>query len=235
MIYNKSFYVVQGWMINELHLKGAEKDIYAIIWGFSKDGESMFSGNRKYLSEFANVSTKCVDNALQSLVDKGLLEKFTEKRNGIVFNSYQVKFHTLEKNSTPLEKSSTVGVEKSSTNNIIEDNKQDNIEKEKCKKEKSEFIAPTRKEVEEYAKQRNREDLADHFYDYYTVQKWVDGSGKTVKNWKAKFITWEMKNGKKTTYSPVTSKKPVFNYTQRESVGENKLSAVVDALDDVDF
>lgn len=31
----ENFYVVQGWMISELKLKGNELNVYAIIFGFS--------------------------------------------------------------------------------------------------------------------------------------------------------------------------------------------------------
>ena len=69
--------------------------------------------------------------------------------------------------------------------------------KEKVKKEK--FTPPTYEEVLEYAKSRNREDLAKKFYDYFTAGNWVDSKGNKVKNWKQKFITWEQhnSNGKK--------------------------------------
>lgn len=70
------------------------------------------------------------------------------------------------------------------------DNKRE--EKEKIKKEK--FTAPTYEDVLEYAKSRNREDLARKFYDYFTAGNWVDSKGNKVKNWKQKFITWEQHN-----------------------------------------
>lgn len=65
-------------------------------------------------------------------------------------------------------------------------------EKEKVKKEK--FTPPTYEDVLEYAKSRNREDLAKKFYDYFTAGNWVDSKGNKVKNWKQKFITWEQHN-----------------------------------------
>ena len=66
-------------------------------------------------------------------------------------------------------------------------------------KSKNKFTPPTYEEVLEYAKSRNREDLARKFYDYFTAGNWVDSKGNKVKNWKQKFITWEQHNpnGKK--------------------------------------
>lgn len=76
-------------------------------------------------------------------------------------------------------------------NNII--NLQDN-EKEKVKKEK--FVPPTLEEVREYAKSKDRLDLADRFFEYFEEGKWIDSQGKHVKNWKQKFCTWKNKNPK---------------------------------------
>ena len=54
---------------------------------------------------------------------------------------------------------------------------------------------PTIEEVKEYATTRDRLDIADRFFDYFNATNWVDSKGNEVKNWKAKFVTWE-------TYTP---------------------------------
>ena len=79
------------------------------------------------------------------------------------------------------------------TNNTITNNTNNNKEKDIKKKT---FVAPTFEEVKEYAKNRNRLDLAQKFYDYYTAGNWIDAKGNKVKNWKQKFITWENNNKK---------------------------------------
>ena len=43
---DENYYQITGWMINRLGLKGAKLNIFAIIYGFSQDGESEFSGSR---------------------------------------------------------------------------------------------------------------------------------------------------------------------------------------------
>lgn len=53
------------------------------------------------------------------------------------------------------------------------------------------FTPPSFEDVLSYAKERNREDLAKKFYDYFTAGDWIDSNGKKVERWKAKFITWE--------------------------------------------
>ena len=46
MVENKvkdgNYYVIQSFMVNELHLKGLERDVYAIIYGFSQSENQRF-------------------------------------------------------------------------------------------------------------------------------------------------------------------------------------------------
>lgn len=58
-------------------------------------------------------------------------------------------------------------------------------------KNRKRFIPPTLEEVQAYAKERGREDLAKKFFDYFEAGNWHDSEGKPVKAWKQKFITWE--------------------------------------------
>ena len=59
-------------------------------------------------------------------------------------------------------------------------------------KKKGRFAPPSLQEVLDYAKSRNQTvELAKMFIDYYTAGGWIDSSGKPVRNWKQKFITWE--------------------------------------------
>ena len=51
---SKNHYVVEGWMIQDLGLKGAKLTIFAIIYGFSQDQTNVFNGNIKYL-EICNI------------------------------------------------------------------------------------------------------------------------------------------------------------------------------------
>lgn len=75
MIRNDNYYIIQGWMQNELKLKGNELRVYAIIYGFSQNGESEFRGSINYISEFLDVSYKTVCRTLASLTAKGYVNK----------------------------------------------------------------------------------------------------------------------------------------------------------------
>ena len=73
---DNNFIAIQGWMRTKLNLKGNELLIYALIYGFSQDGESRFKGSRKYIADWCGCSLNTVDRALGSLVAKGILAKY---------------------------------------------------------------------------------------------------------------------------------------------------------------
>lgn len=88
-----NFFVVQGWMINRLGLKGTELELYAIIYGFSQTDRQKFSGSLQYLSDWTNVAKRNVMARLQSLVEKGLLVKEEVFVNGVKTCEYRC--HTV--------------------------------------------------------------------------------------------------------------------------------------------
>jgi len=92
MIKNENFYVVHGWMLNELQLKGNELLVYAIIYGFSQTENQRFTGSLNYLSEFTGATKQTVINAINSLISKGLIDKTERVYNGVKFCEYQSKF-----------------------------------------------------------------------------------------------------------------------------------------------
>lgn len=73
---DNNFIAIQGWMRTKLNLKGNGLLIYALIYGFSQDGESRFKGSRKYIAEWCGCSLDTVDRTLNSLVSKGLIAKY---------------------------------------------------------------------------------------------------------------------------------------------------------------
>lgn len=73
---NKNYIAIADWMVRDLDLSSRELLTYAIIYGFSQDGESCFSGSLDYLASWLNVSDRAnVSRTLSSLVKKGLISK----------------------------------------------------------------------------------------------------------------------------------------------------------------
>lgn len=97
-IKDENYYVVQGWMINLLGLKGVPLNVYAIIYGFSQDGENEYTGSLQYLCDFlGGVSKPTVINALRSLVEAKYLFRREEFINGVQFNRYKANLPLLKK------------------------------------------------------------------------------------------------------------------------------------------
>ena len=90
-----NYIVIQGWMCTEL--KGNELLIYALIYGFSQDGESTYSGGRKFIADTFNISLPTVDKALKSLTDNGYIEKIPMDINGVQFNHYKNSWGVVKK------------------------------------------------------------------------------------------------------------------------------------------
>ena len=75
MIKDENYYTIHGWMRNRLGLKGNGLTIYAILYGFTQDGITEFSGSVAYLTEFIGVSKDTVSRILDKLEGYGYIEK----------------------------------------------------------------------------------------------------------------------------------------------------------------
>ena len=90
-INDNNYYVINGWMINRLRLKGVSLSAYAIIYGFSQDGENEFTGSLQYLCDFCGgVSKPTIIKALKELTEKGYILRREETINNIMFTRYRV-------------------------------------------------------------------------------------------------------------------------------------------------
>mgnify|MGYP002672831323 CR=1 FL=1 len=90
--------VIQDWML-EMDLDLTSIFVYANIYGFSQDGESVFSGTQKWLAEKCKCSKETIKRVLKSLTEKGLIEKIEKKINGVTFYDYRVNLRLLEQNA----------------------------------------------------------------------------------------------------------------------------------------
>ena len=102
----KEYYIhIQWWMAQRLKLSGNELLTYAIVYGFSQDGESAFSGSSKYVSYALRVSRPTAIKALDSLTSKGLIIKTQEKINDVVFNRYKANLQVIKDFYRPYKES----------------------------------------------------------------------------------------------------------------------------------
>lgn len=135
MIKNENYVTIQGWMVNELNLKGNELFVYAVIYSFCQDENSKFSGSLDYLAKWTNSTKQGVLKNLKNLLEKNLIEKEEVIENGVKFVKYATKFNgVLNKVEWGIKQSLMgvlnkveLGIKQSLPNNI-EDNIEDNIE-----------------------------------------------------------------------------------------------------------
>ena len=96
---NENYIVIQGWMRNDLNLKGNELLVYAVIYGFSQKENQWFEGSRQYLADWAGATRQGIDKNLKSLLEKGLIEKQENIINNVKFVCYRATEFTRDDNS----------------------------------------------------------------------------------------------------------------------------------------
>lgn len=124
MVKDCNFITIQGWMVNDLHLKGNDLMVYAIIYGFSQTDNQEFTGSLQYLAEWTQSTKQGVSNNLKRLIEKKLIEKEVVIVNGVRYCKYRVFKRGIKQSLIVLNKVEQ-GIKQSLTNNI--DNNIDNI------------------------------------------------------------------------------------------------------------
>jgi len=129
-IRDNNYYVVHGWMINIMELKGNELQIYAIIYGFTQADGQVFKASLQYLADWTNSTKQGVIKCLKSLEEKGFIVKKENFINGVKFcEYYATKFNTpINKVDGGMQQSLTPPVKQSLPNNIGFDNTVNNID-----------------------------------------------------------------------------------------------------------
>lgn len=77
-IKNENYLTIQGWMINELGLKGNELICFAVIYGFSQTIGQDFTGSYQYLADWCNIDRRAVIRVVNNLCAKGYVIKVIE-------------------------------------------------------------------------------------------------------------------------------------------------------------
>lgn len=138
-IKDTNYITIQGWMVNVLGLKGNELIIYAVIYGFSQDGEQKFTGSLQYLADVTLSTKQGVLKNLKCLCEKGFLGREEKIINGVKFvEYYATKFNgVLNKVEQGMQQSLTGGIKQSLTNitNIYNTSNNIDINKERGEEE----------------------------------------------------------------------------------------------------
>jgi hypothetical protein len=72
---NDNYINIQGWMVNELGLKGNKLNLYALIYGFSQDGVNEYKASLPYIGKALGVTPRQAIRLIEELVEKNLIIK----------------------------------------------------------------------------------------------------------------------------------------------------------------
>ena len=102
MVKENTYISLMAFMVNDLHLKGNELIVYAIIYGFSQDEESCFNGGLQYLADWTDSTKQGVMKVLKSLQEKNLITK-SEAWNGSITRCFYKAVSNNNENKTDNE------------------------------------------------------------------------------------------------------------------------------------
>lgn len=92
--------VIHDWMRTELNLKGNDLLVFAIIYGFSQDNESKFTGSLQYLADWCGATKQGIQKNLKNLLDAGLIEKHELTTNNIKMVGYTTQLYSMQLSCT---------------------------------------------------------------------------------------------------------------------------------------
>lgn len=180
-----------GWHIvvteemRALGLSGNDLMVYALINGFSQNGQGCYYGSLPYICETCGISRRTAIYILNDLVENKFLSKTEVIQNGVKRVLYKVCTGSAEIAPEVVQKLHR-GSAEIAPNNIY-DNKYIDIE---CNKGKPKFCKPTIPEIESYCRERGNTIDAEEFFNFYESKGWVIGKSP-MKDWKACIRTWE--------------------------------------------
>lgn len=182
-----------GWHIvvteemRALGLSGNDLMVFALIYGFSQDGQGCFYGSLNYICETCGISRRTAIYILNDLVERGFLMKEETIQNGVKRVLYQVNRGSAE--IAPVVQKLHRGSAEIAPNNII-DNISISNDIDDSNKRKAKFVKPTIEEIRCFCEERNNGIDADEFFNFYESKGWVIGKSP-MKDWKACIRTWE--------------------------------------------
>lgn len=196
-----NFYAIIPANIRYADITPNAKLLYGEITALSSKEGFCFASNQ-YFADLYKVSKVSISKWIKELTDNKFIESEIIYKQGSkeILNRYLriVYYPIKEKFNTPIKeklKDNNINI-----NNIYNNSLFGGLDEVTAPREQQAVLPPqnsaekkkpSKDMVIDYAKQRDRLDLADKFFDYYSAGNWVG-----VKNWKQKFITWEMHNEK---------------------------------------
>ncbi len=115
------YFTIHTWFMTELGLRGAERDIFAIIYGYSRDNVNRFIGSQDYIGWYAGVKRETANVAIKKLLNKKYIKQEIIEAEMRYYVNFEEINRVRKSNSEVLE-NLTGSVRKSNTINIYKHN-----------------------------------------------------------------------------------------------------------------
>lgn len=212
---NTDGFHLHGWMVTELHLKGGDLFIYAVVHQFSQSDAGIYKGGVPYLCSWTGWSPNTIRKYLRSLERAGLIKSERGDINGVPFCYYKVVLTPTLQNlkDTPQElKEYPSKSDVPTLQNLSGEYNNRNRKKEK----NTTPIIPSVEQVAEHARKKgfaDPEGFASYYVEYNDNREWIAANGKPIIGWKNNINNNWMKF-KSQVFATEANKtyKPKFNY-----------------------
>lgn len=200
-----------GWyyvMTQEIRetFEGKAADVFAIINGYSQEGQGCYYGSLSLLSQLCGIKSKTTtQKILKDLVSRGAVIKEEEFHNGVKFCTYKVS-----QNWYGISKIDMWGISEIGTNN----KRDEYINNTLSIKGSTKFQKPSLDQIRDYCISRSNQVDPEQFYNFYESKGWTIGKSP-MKDWKAAIRTWEKREKEIAPRKRDTRKESVFEHNIR--------------------
>lgn len=202
-------YTITQQMI-EWGLSGSELLVFALINGYSQQGQGCYWGSLDNTAKVCGISRATAIRTLQSLTEKGYITKNKAVVNDEFRTIYTATIVSICNSTSQNDTPGSIKMKPNNKEDIDISNNNNN----------NRFTPPTIEEVSAYCRERGNNIDPEAFVAYYTSKGWMVGRSK-MKDWKSAVITWEKSRKKETRTTTRTSYQPkkqesVFEHNMRE-------------------
>ena len=217
-------FMVRGWMVRELHLKGGDLFAFALIYQFVQSIAGVYKGNTTYLSEWTGWSERTSRAHLKALQERGLIIELRGRENNSPYCFYQLgpAFHEVFK-CIPQKLLGEGENNATSTPQKVPETPRKKCGEKVHRESTVEFTPPSPQEVADYVRSRGWSDpegFAKYYIDYRTEFGWKMTNGKKIQNWKLNVVSWEPHNKTRTFSTPQPPASPAATGPLRQMTDE---------------
>lgn len=208
--FEETYITVKGWMSSVLKLRGNELLAFALVYGFSQDGQSEARSSISYIQKWLNCSRPTAISTINGLCKKEYIVKRQDGKSGKKRNYYRANLELISdqlKNFTSKEtllvasketlpvasKETLPSIYTSNNNKVIIEGEKEFSSAPKPKKKAVRFVPPTLEELTSTFKEKLREKKvlgvdtiaereANKFFNHYESNGWKVGKNK-MKSW----------------------------------------------------